>query len=247
MQEEQQPQQGRRYDPMMAPAAALPPTAGSSVPGETTPLRGALRWLSDVTSSLCPSLVFTFCQDKINVDVPPCQPIPSQSQSHSTTRRPRTCRKRAVHGPVLRRPAGARRRGCRRERRDGARPPLSTVRAAPQDPTGLLPFALRGDQRADGPLGALGGGGGDPVHRLPPTFAYVRVRGSITRSRPQSDQQSTPAHASSPSPTAQAIAIRVYGVALSFLVVFAELGWTKAVRDTPLLQNWASRGAIYAL
>jgi hypothetical protein len=36
-------------------------------------------------------------------------------------------------------------------------------------------------------------------------------------------------------------------VALAFLIVFTEMGWTRAVRDTPLLQSWVSRGAIYAL
>lgn len=46
---------------------------------------------------------------------------------------------------------------------------------------------------------------------------------------------------------ATGIAIRVYGVVLAFLIVFTELGWTRAVRETPLLQNWVSRGSIYAL
>lgn len=46
---------------------------------------------------------------------------------------------------------------------------------------------------------------------------------------------------------AQGIAIRVYGVILAFLIVFNELGWTRFVRETPLLQNWVSRGSIYAL
>ncbi|EWM28473.1 Golgi apparatus membrane protein TVP15 [Nannochloropsis gaditana] len=41
------------------------------------------------------------------------------------------------------------------------------------------------------------------------------------------------------------IAIRVYGIVFSIGVVFTELGWTQAVRDTWLLQNWISRGAIY--
>lgn len=56
MQEEQQQlQQGHGYDPMMAPAAALPPTAGSSVHGETTPLRGAFASAarSDVANHAC--------------------------------------------------------------------------------------------------------------------------------------------------------------------------------------------------
>lgn len=86
-------------------------------------------------------------------------------------------------------------------------------------------------------------------HRLSRTFVYV-CAGSVGTA--QSDGRIHPAHTPPHThplshTTAQAIAIRVYGVALSFLVVFAELGWTKAVRDTPLLQNWASRGAIYAL
>lgn len=40
--EDQQQQGLQGYDPMMMAAAAQPPTAGSSVLGETTPLRGAL-------------------------------------------------------------------------------------------------------------------------------------------------------------------------------------------------------------
>lgn len=43
----------------------------------------------------------------------------------------------------------------------------------------------------------------------------------------------------------QAVAIRVYGVIFAFGVIFTEMGWTQAIRDTWLLQNWVSRGAIY--
>jgi hypothetical protein len=30
-------------------------------------------------------------------------------------------------------------------------------------------------------------------------------------------------------------------------IIFAEMGWTQAVRETPLIQNWMTRGAVYAL
>ena len=45
--------------------------------------------------------------------------------------------------------------------------------------------------------------------------------------------------------TPQGIAIRVYGVLFSFGVVFTEMGWTQAIRDTWLLQSWIGRGVIY--
>lgn len=63
MQEEQQLQQGHGYDPMMAPAAALPPTTGSSVHGETTPLRGAFA-----SAAGCDKLCVYVCPS-VRIDV----------------------------------------------------------------------------------------------------------------------------------------------------------------------------------
>lgn len=45
----------------------------------------------------------------------------------------------------------------------------------------------------------------------------------------------------------QAIALRVYGIVFCVAVIFSELGWTQAVRETVIIQNWFTRGALYVL
>ena len=46
--------------------------------------------------------------------------------------------------------------------------------------------------------------------------------------------------------TAEAIAIRVYGIIFCLLVALAEMGLTQAVRELIIVRNWVLRGAFYA-
>lgn len=46
--------------------------------------------------------------------------------------------------------------------------------------------------------------------------------------------------------SAEAIAIRAYGIMFCLLVVTAEMGVTQAVREMIIVRNWSLRGAFYA-